>query len=449
MKHITLFVLVLTLFSSCKKFLDAKPNKALAIPASLQDMQAILDNEFNLNSQYPAMLEVAADDYYVTAHDFEAFYAEEDKENYCWLTDAQHYNSWAGPYKSVSYANTVLDNLDNIKIIGTNKLQWNNCKGQALFFRAFALFNLAQLYCPAFNSNGPNDAPGIPIKLSAAVDEPTVRATVRESYDRILADLKEAARLLPVTVPAKTRPSKPAAYAALARVFLAMENYTMAGKYADSCLQLYNKLIDFNTINASASIPFSRFNDEVILHSYSPGSGLLNIARCKVDSNLYSAYQENDLRKEVFFKNNNDGTHSFKGSYNATTSNYFFNGLATDEVYLVKAECLARNNNTAEAMNTLNALLANRWKAGTFIPLTATDSIEALQQILEERRKELLMRGLRWQDLRRLNKDSRFAKTLTRILDTGTYSLPANDPRYVLLIPSEVIVASGIQQNPR
>jgi hypothetical protein len=429
--------------------LDAKPNKAFAIPSTLQDMQAILDNEFNLNSQYPAMLEVAADDYYVTAHDFESFYAEEDKDNYYWLSDAQHYNSWAGPYKTVSYANTVLDNIDKIKISDADKLQWNNCRGQALFFRAFALFNLAQLYCPAFNINGPNNAPGIPLKLSAAVDEPTVRATVQESYDRILADLKEAALLLPVTTPAKTRPSKPAAYAALARVFLAMENYTMAGKYADSCLLLYNKLIDYNTVNISAAIPFSRFNDEVILHSYSPGSGLLNISRCKIDSNLYNSYQDNDLRKEAFFKYNNDGSHSYKGSYNATTSNYFFNGLATDEVYLVKAECLARSNNIAEAMNTLNTLLVNRWKAGTFVPLTASDSTEALTLILEERRKELLMRGLRWQDLRRLNKDDRFAKTLTRVLDTGTFTLPANDLRYVLLIPSEVIAASGIPQNPR
>jgi hypothetical protein len=68
---------------------------------------------------------------------------------------------------------------------------------------------------------------------------------------------------------------------------------------------------------------------------------------------------------------------------------------------------------------------------------------------LLERRKELCFRGLRWQDLRRLNKEPEYAKTLTRKIDGITYTLPPNDPKYVFPIPPNVIALSGMQQNPR
>jgi hypothetical protein len=50
--------------------------------------------------------------------------------------------------------------------------------------------------------------------------------------------------------------------------------------------------------------------------------------------------------------------------------------------------------------------------------------------------------------LKRLNKDPRFAVTLTRIIDGKTYQLPAGEIKYVALIPKKVIQISGMQQNP-
>ncbi|MGI8583213.1 MAG: RagB/SusD family nutrient uptake outer membrane protein, partial [Chitinophagaceae bacterium] len=64
-------------------------------------------------------------------------------------------------------------------------------------------------------------------------------------------------------------------------------------------------------------------------------------------------------------------------------------------------------------------------------------------------RKELVFRGQRWFDLRRLNKDPRFAKTLTRKLNGKITELPANDPRYTEYIPLDVIGFTGMQQNMR
>ncbi|MNH23081.1 hypothetical protein D3C79_829630 [compost metagenome] len=100
-----------------------------------------------------------------------------------------------------------------------------------------------------------------------------------------------------------------------------------------------------------------------------------------------------------------------------------------------------------EAMDYLNALLVKRYKTGTYVPLSETDPNKALAVILLERRKQLLFRGLRWLDLRRLNTDARFATTLKRTLDGVEYLLPPNDNRYTFPIPNYIIAASGMQQN--
>jgi hypothetical protein len=99
-------------------------------------------------------------------------------------------------------------------------------------------------------------------------------------------------------------------------------------------------------------------------------------------------------------------------------------------------------------MNDLNTLLIKRWKSGTFKPLDSNTAEEALKKVLEERRKELLYRMLRWMDLKRLNKEQQFQKSLKRILNNEEYTLLPNDPKYALPIPERVIELSGMQQNP-
>lgn len=121
---------------------------------------------------------------------------------------------------------------------------------------------------------------------------------------------------------------------------------------------------------------------------------------------------------------------------------------------MIRAECKARAEDVGGAMSDLNTLMRNRWdKNVTYVPFVAVNALDALKQVLNERRKELVFRGLRFADLRRLNSDSRFATTLTRKLTIGgleqTYSLPPNDPRYTLLIPELVMQSTNMIQNPR
>ena len=73
---------------------------------------------------------------------------------------------------------------------------------------------------------------------------------------------------------------------------------------------------------------------------------------------------------------------------------------------------------------------------------------DALQKIRDERRKELLMRGLRWADLKRYNRDGANV-SLTRVVNGVTYVLPPNDPRYAIVIPEDIIKMTGMPQNER
>jgi hypothetical protein len=135
-----------------------------------------------------------------------------------------------------------------------------------------------------------------------------------------------------------------------------------------------------------------------------------------------------------------------KGGYSGSQPP--FSGMATDEAYLIRAECAARAGNTGSALNDLNALLSKRWVTGTYTPYATASPGALLDTILVERRKELPFRGVRWTDLRRLNKRGGNI-TLTRSLNGQLYQLAPNSRLYVLPIPPDVIALSGMQQNPR
>src|SRR5690606_7136131 len=82
---------------------------------------------------------------------------------------------------------------------------------------------------------------------------------------------------------------------------------------------------------------------------------------CFIDPELYSLYDDNDLRKTVFFRTNTNGTISFTGNYGESASR-LFSGLSNDELYLIRAESRARQGEVDLAMKDLNALLRTRWR---------------------------------------------------------------------------------------
>jgi hypothetical protein len=450
---IILFAFTGIILVSCKKsWMEQKPNKSVDVPTRLKDFQALLDHSAIMNDSRPVIGEISADNYYVSKTMWDALNAF-DQSMYVWSNDIYTHTTtdhpnWNYPYRQAFHANIVLDDVDEMSAEAISSPEWKNVKGSAHFFRGEAFFGVSQIYTKPYSAGV--DGLGIPLRLNADPNPKSVRAGLQETYQQVLNDLHTAAGYLPVVPLYKMRPSKPAAYALLSRVYLVMHDYPNALLYADSCLKLYDSLLDYNTLNAGLSWPLPGLNKEVIFQA-AMGNDLLHAKTVIVDSNLYKSYDVNDLRQKMFFKANTvNGGMKFVGTYTGGTASTLnlFSGIATDEVFLTRAECYARSGNTGAALNDLNTLMIKRFKTGTFVPFTAANAGEALTLILQERRKETIFRGLRWIDLRRLNSEDANI-TLTRKIDNQTYTLQPNGTGYVMPLPPDVISLTGMPQNER
>lgn len=436
--------------SSCKKFLDEKPNQKLTTPATLDDLSQLLNYYDRMNAKYPSVGEMSADNYYLLDDSWASLGRELPQNLYIWKKVDDVGSDWTSPYQVIMTANVILDNIETIKLkTSIEKQKALELKSMAYFIRAYYHYSLSQSFMKVYDKTSANGDLGIPLKKSSDMNEKVIRATSQQTYDFIISDVKNAILNLPKSPNKKYLPSRPAAYGLLSRIYLSMQMYNDAGKYADSCLQLYSTLIDYNTVDETSDSPFKQFNDEDIYDTQAPYPGALYPEDAKIDSTLYNSYQQNDIRKYAFFSSNGDGTYFFKGNYTGLPFNpTLFTGIATDEMYLTRAECFARAGDSVKALSDLNTLMSKRIRSTEFMPYSLPVSGGLLKKILIERRKELLYRELRWTDLRRLNKEPEFADTLYRILNGQQYQLLPNSDRYTLQIDKRTIERSGIQQNP-
>src|SRR5690606_33094041 len=100
----------------------------------------------------------------------------------------------------------------------------------------------------------------------------------------------------------KTRPTTAAAKALLARVYLIMGEYENAESWASASLSENNYLLDYNTLNAAATRPVARMNDEILFHGQMITYGYTVFSTTYVDTLLFASYENDDLRKQVFFR---------------------------------------------------------------------------------------------------------------------------------------------------
>jgi len=439
-------------------FLDVKPDRQVVVPESVADLLALMDNLNLMAFRSPHGLGViGAGEYYITDLHYESFSAGTEynfqKNAYTWeaviYEGGEQNTDWNDGYKRVLQSNVAIDGLKKISPSKNEQRAWETAMGAALFHRAYAYYSLAQLYCAAYDPSTAALVLGLPLRVEADPTLKIKRANLADTYALICDDLERAADLLPDRATAiKTRPSKQAAYALFTRVMMQMGNYAKARDYALQCLGIGDELIDFNEIDRSVNEPFPRWgigNVEVLLYDNGAALTMNSTNRTNMDTLLLKSYAPNDLRYETYFRIRSGRT-VFKGGYDGVND---FNGLAMDEVYLNAAECLARENNLQQALHYLNRLLTTRHERGTFEPYESLDQEEVLALIIEERKKELVMRGTRWPDIKRLNKEDRFKTTLRRVVAGKEYLLEPNSPKWVWPIPLEAVSIGGYEQNPR
>lgn len=137
---------------------------------------------------------------------------------------------WEYSYNMINRCNTVLDRLENVS--ETNRTQY---EGEALFFRAYAYFNLVRLFGP------------VPLTTEVIDDYTTLYSYGREPldnvYSRIEEDLAQAIKDLPDSYSdpsMKGRATRIAAWTMLADVQMTRGNFSGAKTTLDNVLK-YSK----------------------------------------------------------------------------------------------------------------------------------------------------------------------------------------------------------------
>lgn len=441
------------LITSCGKYLDIQSNDALIVPKDLASLQKLLDNSAKMNMKITAYGEASADDYFVQQTTYDAF-TDFNKKIYTWKNDqAMFGNDWANGYEPVYVSNLVLDQLKDIDPTPEEISSRDQVLGSALFYRANQYLSLLWTFAKAYKPTTASTDLGIVLRNSSDFNEKSSRSSVKICYDKVIQDLRTAAALLPDHAAHVMRPSKAAAYGVLARTYLSMAKYDSAYYFADKMLQIKDELLDFNNpteVNLSSNFPFPRYHKETIAYFQMTVVGTFdNYANIMADTILYGMYAPDDLRKQAYFSTNFSPYVNAKGNYSGQPpfGTPLFGGLATDEFYLIRAECLARSGKLVEAQADLNKLLTKRYRTGTFQPYQLTNQQAVLQLILKERRKELFLRGVRWSDIKRLNLEGANI-SLKRKIDGKEFLLAPNANRFALPLPIDIIRETGMPQNP-
>jgi hypothetical protein len=454
MKKLIILGLIIALTSACNPdFLDIKRDRKQVIPESLDDFNLLLgDVSLFSGSSAASMRSAAAEEFILSESAWDLLTTFSEKNAYRWQDErfmGTECPDWNYGYKRILSAHIILEGLSKIERTAANANVYDQVKGKALFHRANANFQLASEFAAPIGDEEHN-AYGLPLRKSADPQEVSIRSSVAETYNSILDDLLAAQQLLSTESTDFYQPSKRTANALLARVYLAMGRYNDALEVAKMVLDGAGKLLNYQNFSASSRYSFpSRGvgNSEILFYDQGYSTESVAPTKGRINADLITSYAENDLRKKLFFKLESDGLYSYKGSYVGASS--VFTGLALDEMYLIYAECLIRTGRVQLGLDKLNELLVTRFAKDTYQEYKGLEKNAALDLVLLERRKQLLIRGLRWIDLRRFNFIENRNIQLHRTLAGKMYTLMAKDLRFTFLVPNNVIVNSKVNQFPR
>lgn len=433
MNKSTYFLIIAVILAACDEFLDAKPSKDIVTPNSLEFIEDILN--FSTRMNIDLTLGYVASDDYITTDQALNNYQPWQKSVYLWEEEPFQLNDvvfdWNSPYNQIFTANVAESELE--KLINVDDTKRRHLIGTTAFYRAYGFYNLSQLFLPHYSINGEFDnSISIPYRETPVITQPSEMVNAEEMFLRITRNLDIALENLNSSSTHKINPNLAAAHALAARVYFTAEDYEKSYQHARRVLEFSTyQLIDYNQLSPSAANPIEQFNSEVIFHSEFLAQAILYSQLVLVNPELLSLYKDGDLRKSIYFITRPNGNINFRASYTGRVN--LFGGLALDEVYLTLAESAQRTGRTNEALEAINFYLSKRYTPETFVPFRPDSSL--LEKIILERRKGLAFRANRWSDLRRLNRDPRFQKTLFRTYQGVQISLLPNSPIYTLPVP--------------
>lgn len=490
MKHrsYTILLTVTCILTGCDDFLSEVPNRGGdEVLNSGAQIDALFNNSDYLTT-YAKLSLTSSDDFGYTTAVADAFgYVDSDVMNgLTWNVESQRLvaygdEMWNTEYSKIFLANLIINGIDEVTDI--TEEQRTDYLANAHFIRALANWQLVSLYAQPYDDET-LDTPGLPLKQTTSYEEDMHRATLKDTYAFILADLDDAYKTTRTDIGQRWLVSRPAVEALRARIYLSMQDYKAAAAHAAEALNSQRvRLVDYNALGTIKRTLTSMDGDITVTYSELYGMSPIEFANYselyyasmyEINNNLFPSSsllaiydREDDLRFRLLFVEN--GTLSI-GLEDIAEDNmlytYFAGAHGRDnmpaaptvpEVLLTRAEALARQGQWKEGMNVLNELRTKRIRTGGHITLTATSQEEAIRFILEERHREMPFM-MRWQDIRRLaynetlNDDIAlnriFYKVENNTIDYGVtqkYTLPVKSKRYAQPIADIEIVRSRKQ----
>lgn len=361
-------------------------------------------------------------------------------------------NSYTSFYNRIKGCNAVLDLIDNISGL---QEKIDMIKAEALTIRAWHYFHLVNLYGEPYSVN--KESLAVPLKLTASIVENSIRRnTVSEVYNQIESDLKRAIDLFSKynVTRGDFHINLPSAYIILSRVYLYMGKWDDCVEASTNAIKFGGKLADMTQNTTWTPIATYNFSETEWIYgkaecNYYMGTNL----NFKPSAELLSLYdQENDARFKTFFLYTSTSivvdskTIKIYGyimnKNDKTTSAALGNSLRVAEAYMNRAEAYSHLGNS-KAVEDINTIRQKRIK--NYQPVTSI----TLQNILEERRRELCFETPRWFDLRRNGMPTITHEWKSDVGGTSLiYTLKQGDPMYTLPIPGVVLEHnSALEQN--
>lgn len=316
---------------------------------------------------------------------------------------------WTTVYKVINNMNIILAHADAAQ---GDEGSRNALKGQAMALRADMYLTLASFY--QFSYLKDSTAKAVPIYTQPASDttQGRPRATLKEIYTQVFADLTQAETLLQgYSRPSKYKIDVNVVNGLLARAYLNTGRWAQAATAAVKARDGYTFMSasdyakGFNDINNSEWIWGEP--ETTVQRTGSDAFHFLDVTNdgsyyysFMADPFFMQLFDDGDYRKALFSWDADAGREGY-----LQYKKFLFRGdltadlvlMRSAEEYLIEAEGNARAGNTGAAVTALNALKTAR-NAKAYDPAGKTQQ-DLIDAILIERRKELFGEGFALADI--------------------------------------------------
>lgn len=355
--------------------------------------------------------------------------------------------------------------------------------GEVHCARALAYSELIKCFCKAYDPATAENELGVVLADTYFGEKPSKRASLYDSYQFVIEDLKKAKELLDEENDGFDSPyfTHAAAHAIHARVALFMQDW-------DTAISESTALIDSDDFALATARSYVTSTQSFLQYLWTNDTSYENIWRIGYTTTSYGSpqggvflnftndyyyyypdyvpaqwvldlYGAGDMRYNAYFAQLKTGyAHQltwpllvkYYGNESLISSLNLYHvnmpkPLRLAEQYLIRAEAYCRKSNWSGASADLSALRQTRYSNGGAISVNSSNWLETIS---DERVRELYMEGFRLNDLKRWNKGFKRTPQSQVQSEGSSMKVEAGNPLFVWPIPNHEIASPGSQIQP-